>query len=74
MVKPSEPLRLHRKIYPARALTETVEAFAELVEAEIDKEGEYHLVRLSPLDDDHPLETLRLEFANYALGRAARLR
>ena len=47
-------------------------AFAELLEAEVATEGEYHVVALRPLDTEHSPETLRHEFANYALGRAAR--
>lgn len=74
MAKLPEPLRLHRRIYPTRALSDTVKAFAELLEAEVATEGEYHVVTLRPLDTEHSPETLRHEFSNYALGRAARSR
>jgi hypothetical protein len=67
-------VRLHRSIYPARALTVTTVAFAELVEADISRDGDYHEVVLRPLGDAYTPEQLRHEFANFALSRAARSR
>jgi hypothetical protein len=69
-----EPLRLHRSIYPPKAISDTVKAFEELLQAEMVKEGEYQIITLRPLGSEHSPATLRHEFANYALGRAARSR
>jgi len=72
MAERPSPLRLHRSIYPAKAVKATAKAFAELAESTISREGDYHQVVLRPLDDTYPPEQLRSEFANYALSRAAR--
>ena len=66
-------LALHRSIYPARAVNEAVEAFAGLATVQVTQRGDYHRVRLTPLDDTPP-DRLANEFANYALSRAARNR
>ncbi|MFH2008458.1 MAG: HxsD-like protein [bacterium] len=66
-------LKLHRSIYSTRAVSETIEAFAELATVTLKRQGDYHLLRLLPLEDV-PAEPLVHEFANYALSRAARSR
>jgi len=67
-------LRLHRRIYPARAVKETITAFAGVASAQLHREGDYHVLILSPATRDLSIERLVLEFANYALSRAARSR
>lgn len=54
-------------------MSETIEAFAELATVTLKRQGDYHLLRLLPLEDV-PAEPLVHEFANYALSRAARSR
>lgn len=74
MADRAPPLRLHRSIYPARAVADAAAAFAELAEATISRDGDYHRVALRPLGDELTPAELRSEFANYALSRAARRR
>lgn len=75
--KPARPrarfLKLHRTIYPARAVQETTAAFAELAAITVERQGDYHRVRLVP-GVDVPPDQLVHEFANFALSRAARNR
>jgi hypothetical protein len=52
---------------------ETAAAFAELATITVDRQGDYHRVRLVP-GPDIPPDQLVHEFANYALSRAARNR
>lgn len=54
-------------------MTETAAAFAELATATVERDGDYHLVRLVPATDVPP-DQLVSEFANFALSRAARNR
>ena len=68
------PLRLHRRLYPARAVREAIKAFSEVATVELSREDDYHVVRLQPTGSDLDAETLRWELANYALSRAARSR
>ena len=64
-------LKLHRSIYPKRAVTATVEAFANLADARVSRDGDYHAVQLTLKDPDLTPDELRHEFANYALGQSA---
>ena len=50
-----------------------MEAFAELATVTLERRGDYHILRLLPLEDT-PAEPLVHEFANYALSRVARRR
>lgn len=67
-------VRLHRRLYPARAVKETVAAFAEIASVHLERDGEYHIVALAPRTSELTAERLALEFANYALSRSARSR
>lgn len=69
----SRSLKLHRTIYPKRAVQETAAAFCELAEITVERKGDYHQVRLVAAADVPP-EQLVNEFANFALSRAARNR
>ena len=48
-------------------------AFSDLATITVERDGDYHQVRLVP-DADVPPEQLVHEFANFALSRAARNR
>lgn len=67
-------VRLHRRLYPTRAVQETVAAFAEVAAARLERDGQYHVVTLAPSTSSLSAERLALEFANYALSRSARSR
>jgi hypothetical protein len=66
-------LKLHRSIYPTRAVKETAAAFSDLATITVERQGDYHRVRLVP-GQDVPSDQLLHEFANFALSRAARNR
>ncbi len=66
-------LKLHRTIYPNRAVQETAAAFSELAEITVERQGDYYQVQLIPAADV-PSDQLVNEFANFALSRAARNR
>ena len=57
------------RIYSKKALSATIEAYAQLASFELTHEGEYYVVRVAELHDPEVKDRLIDEFSNYALYR-----
>ena len=63
----SATLRLHRKLYAARAVRVAVDAFSELATIELEREEAHFHLTFSAIAPDVS-DVLTREFANYALA------
>ena len=55
-------------------MRQAAEAFGRLADVTIKRDGDYHRIDLRLRDDSVAPDTVKHEFANYALGRAAEAR
>jgi len=67
-------LRLHRRLYPTPAVRAARDAFGDLADVRLTREGDYHLVRITVRDAELDPERVMHELANYALGQASEAR
>lgn len=64
-------VRLHRTLYTAGAIAETVDTFAGLAAFAVRADGEHHVVEISAIARDVGGDVVA-EFCNFALAHSAR--
>ncbi|HOA12885.1 MAG TPA: HxsD-like protein [Myxococcota bacterium] len=63
----------HKKIYPAKAVKVAAEAFAEVAEIHVARDGDYTTVSIESGNPDEDVEYVG-EFENFVLGETIAMR